>query len=99
MQAVGIKLRRRREPGTQRSDRSHHNIDLLVPEPPECGRTRLLDIRMRCQAGIWIRLPGRERAYPVVSTGVKFAMKISDIGRERLYTPVLRREDDEGPAQ
>src|SRR5262245_17866609 len=97
MHAIRVELRWCQQARSQRPDRSHSNINLLVPEPPQCGCTSLLDVRMRRETRIRIGFPGGKRRNAFGSICVELAVKIRKIRKKRLNTSVLRCNHDERP--
>ena len=99
MESVGIELRRRYKAAGQRPDGTDDDIDTFVAKPPQRCRARLLNIGVRRQAGIWIGLPSREGAYSLCTVRIQFAMKIGEVGCERLNAAILRSDDNQRPPQ
>ena len=99
MQAVRVELSRRRKPGRDGAHRSHHDIRLLIAEPPKRRCARLLNVGMRRDAGIRIGFPCREWAHAVQPVCVEFCVVIIDVGRQRFNATILRRDDNQRTAE
>ncbi len=96
---VCVELRGRDEPRRDGAYGGHDNVDLFGAELPQRCCSRLLDIRMRREARVGIRLPCRKWRYTTRALGVQLTVEVTDIGCERFDTTVLRCDDDEWPPE